>query len=100
MGEWVKAFGDLYSLSWFCTCNHWSSRTAIKNFVYIASANKHDFSMVDIEQKTGTENAVFQETEENGSFQPHSTLQRDVRIGWSVGCLDAKVHFPVVWKHS
>jgi len=36
---------------------------------------------MDIEQKMGTENAVFQETEENGSFQPHSALQRDVRSG-------------------
>jgi len=36
---------------------------------------------VDIQKKTGTENAVFQETEENGSFQAHSTVQHDVRSG-------------------
>jgi hypothetical protein len=35
------------------------------DFVCFASANKCDFSVVDIEKKTGTENAVFQETEEN-----------------------------------
>jgi hypothetical protein len=43
-----------------------------KNFVYIALANKCNFSVADVEKKTGTENAVFQVTEEIGSFQPHS----------------------------
>ena len=30
----------------------------------------------------------------------HSTVQCDVRSGWSVGWLDTKECFPAVWKHS